>query len=64
MGEFEYKENKRREYREKSEELLDRLPNFCRTYERGIEGTVSAITMYSYLQRLHVFFCFLHDDPP
>ncbi len=62
MGEFEYKENKRREYREKSEELLDQLPNFCRTYERGIEGTVSAITMYSYLQRLHVFFCFLHEN--
>ena len=62
VGEFEYKENKRREYREKSEILLRDLPNFCRTYERGIEGTVTEITIYSYLQRLHVFFTFLHDN--
>ncbi len=62
MSEFEYKEGKQKEYREKSEELLKDLPNFCRTYERGIEGTVSAITMYTYLQRLHVFFSFLHQN--
>ena len=62
MPEFEYKENKRKEYRNKSEELLTKLPRFCRTYERGIEGTVSALTMYEYLQRIHVFFVFLHDN--
>ena len=62
MSEFEYKEGKRREYRNKSEELLTQLPDFCRTYERGIEGTVTATTMYQYLQRIHVFFQYLHEN--
>ncbi len=62
MGEFEYKEAKQQEYRRKSEQILKSLPGFCRTYERGIEGTVSAITIYAYLQRIHVFFVYLHDN--
>ena len=62
MSEFEYKDGKRREYREKSEKLLKELPGFCKPYERGIEGTVTALTMYEYLQRIRVFFEFLHEN--
>lgn len=62
MSGFEYKNGKKIEYRRKSEEILDRLPPFCRTYERGIEGTVSALTMYEYLQRISVFFRYLSEE--
>lgn len=61
-GEFEYKEGKQKEYRKKSEALLADLPAFCKAYERGIEGTVTAITVYEYLQRLHVFFRYIHEN--
>ena len=64
MSGFEYKNGKKTEYRRKSEEILDELPSFCRTYERGIEGTVSALTMYEYLQRLRIFFRYLSEENP
>ncbi len=62
MSEFEYKDRKKKEYRQRSEELLRDLPSFCRAYERGIEGTVSPITVFQYLQRIHVFFEYLRAN--
>ena len=62
MAEFEYKELKTVEYRNKTDDILDTLPKFCRTYVNGYEGTVSAITMYEYIQHINLFFGYLHDN--
>lgn len=62
MSEFQYKNEKNREAVRKVEELLDDLPGFCRTYERGIEGSTSAYTRYVYMKRIHVFFAYLREN--
>lgn len=62
MPEFQYRNEKNKEAAEKVEELLQDLPSFCRTYERGIEGSTSAYTRYVYIKRIHVFFTYLRSN--
>ena len=41
--------------------VLDTLPNFCRTFFRGIEEYTSARTRLAYAYDIRVFFEFLHE---
>lgn len=62
MPAYEYRNEKNKEASAKVEELLRDLPAFCRTYERGIEGSTSPYTRYVYIKRIHVFFTYLREN--
>lgn len=59
-----YKQSKNSASRQKVDEMLKVLPQFCRVYVNGREGAVSAQTMYVYMQRIYVFFQYLHNANP
>lgn len=47
---------------QKTREILDTLPRFCRQYVRGIEENTSTRTRLGYVTDLRVFFEFLHEN--
>lgn len=57
-----YKIEKNAQAREKSMQLLEQLPRFCTSYVISIERSVAPLTILAYLQRLVIFFKYLHED--
>ena len=57
--EFEYKDMKNRQARDKASELLDSLPTYVQTFITGREGKMSARTQYIYISRIDSFYSFL-----
>lgn len=45
-------------------QLNKNLPDFCRTFFRGIEPRTASRTRIAYAYDLHVFFTFLHENNP
>lgn len=58
---YEYKAEKDREARLKSEELMSHLPYYVRTYIAGREARMSSRTRLVYLRRIDTFFDYLID---
>ena len=56
---FEYKDMKNREDRDKAIELLDGLPGYVQTFITGREGKMSARTQYIYVSRIDSFYTYL-----
>ena len=61
---YEYRKEKNQDYNYWIEQLLKDMPDYVRTYERGIEGSTAPYTRFLYLQRISIFFSFLCEANP
>ena len=59
-----YKQTKNAEALDKCQELLDILPGFCSGYAVAISGYNKPLTQLAYLQRLSIFFRWMHEYNP
>lgn len=61
---YEYRKEKNQDYNYWIEQMLKDMPDYVRTYERGIEGSTAPYTRFLYLQRISIFFSFLCEANP
>lgn len=57
----EYRENQKKIYKEKIDQLVGKMPQSIYRYVVGIESTISPHTLYEYLSCDYVFLQFLHE---
>ena len=57
-----YKDEKNARIRSKNMEMLETLPDFCRSYLIALERSISPVTLHVYLQRISIFLKYLHSN--
>lgn len=59
---FTYKEEKNKNATQRVDEMLEYMPKFCTSYVHARERSVSPLTLLAYMQRINIFFRYLHND--